>query len=72
MENSRKSSRICNVESIFQFRTNHTGLNSHLNRLNSTHPPHCRHCNYVNETLHYTLLECPGPQVTEPKSLHSG
>ena len=45
---------------IFQLRTGHCALNSHLNRINPTHPPLCRNCNHPYETPQHVLLECPG------------
>ena len=44
---------------IFQWRTNHTKVNFHLNRINPLHPPLCRHCSAPYETTHHILLECP-------------
>ena len=44
---------------IFQLRTGHIALNSHLNRINPTHPPNCRRCPCPQETVDHFLLECP-------------
>ena len=51
---SRADQRI-----IFQLRTGHGVLNSHLNRINPTHPPLCRNCIHPYETPKHVLLECP-------------
>ena len=44
---------------IFQFRTQHTRTNQHLNRINPLHQPHCRHCDNPAETTEHLLLSCP-------------
>lgn len=44
---------------IFQLRTGHVTLNSHLNRINPTYPPNCRHCHHPQETVEHFLFECP-------------
>ena len=43
---------------IFQFRTGHCKLNSHLNRFNPEHPPLCRNCNHPHETVQHVLFDC--------------
>ena len=43
---------------IFQFRTGHCKLNSHLNRFNPEHPPLCRNCNHPYETVQHVLFDC--------------
>ena len=43
---------------IFQFRTGHCKLNSHINRLNPFHPPQCRRCIHPYETVHHVLFDC--------------
>ena len=47
---------------IFQFRTQHTRTNQHLNRINPLHQPHCRHCDNPAETTEHLLLPCPNLQ----------
>ena len=47
---------------IFQFRTQHTRTNQHLNRINPLHQPHCRHCDNPAETTEHLLLSCPNLQ----------
>ena len=47
---------------IFQFRTQHTRTNQHLNRINPLHQPHCRHCDNPAETTEHLLLYCPNLQ----------
>ena len=46
----------------FQFRTQHTRTNQHLNRINPLHQPHCRHCDNPAETTEHLLLYCPNLQ----------
>ena len=48
---------------IFQFRTQHTRTNQHLNRINPLHQPHCRHCDNPAETTEHLLLYCPNLQL---------
>ena len=43
---------------IFQFRTGHSKLNSHINRFNPLHPPLCRRCMHPYETVHHVLFDC--------------
>ena len=47
---------------IFQFRTQHTRTNQHLNRTNPLHQPHCLHCDNPAETTEHLLLYCPNLQ----------
>ena len=53
--------QLCRADQriIFQLRTGHGVLNSHLNRINPTHPPLCRNCIHPYETPKHVLLECP-------------
>ena len=48
-----------NQSTIFQWRTTHTRVNYHHNKLNPEHAPHCRHCDAPYETTTHILLECP-------------
>ena len=43
---------------IFQFRTGHSKLNSHINRFNPLHLPLCRRCMHPYETVHHVLFDC--------------
>ena len=45
---------------IFQFRTGHTPVNFHLNRIKPQHEPMCRHCDHPYETVDHILFDCPG------------
>ena len=47
---------------IFEFRTQHTRTNQHLNRIIPLHQPHCRHCDNPAETTEHLLLYCPNLQ----------
>ena len=44
--------------SLFQLRTGHCLLNSHLSRTHKSHSSLCRHCQLVDETVQHHLLEC--------------
>ena len=44
---------------IFQMRTGHCRLNSHLSRIKRNHSPMCRHCKLAIETVDHFLFECP-------------
>ena len=57
-DNINKLSRA-NQSTIFQWRTTHTRVNFHHNRLNPEHGPHCRNCDAPYETTRHVLLECP-------------
>ena len=54
---------------IFQFRTQHTRTNQHLNRINPLHQPHCRHCDNPAETTEHLLLYCPNIQLKRKELL---
>ena len=54
---------------IFQFRTQHTRTNQHLNRINPPHQPHCRHCDNPAETTEHLLLYCPNLQFKRKELL---
>ena len=54
---------------IFQFRTQHTRTNQHLNRINPLHQPHCRHCDNPAETTEHLLLYCPNLQLKRKELL---
>ena len=54
---------------IFQFRTQHTRKNQHLNRINPLHQPHCRHCDNPAETTEHLLLYCPNLQFKRKELL---
>ena len=47
---------------IFQFRTGHTAVNYHLNRIMPQHEPMCRHCDFPYETVDHILVDCPNLQ----------
>ena len=49
---------------IFQFRTGHCKLNSHINRFNPFHPPQCRRCIHPYETVHHVLIDCQAMKET--------
>ena len=53
----------------FQFRTQHTRSNQHLNRINPQHQPHCRHCDNPAETTEHLLLYCPNLQLKRKELL---
>ena len=44
---------------IFQFRVQHTQLNSDINRFNPLHLPLCRNCSHPYETVEHVLFKCP-------------
>ena len=54
---------------IFQLRTGHSKLNSHLNRINPMIPPNCRNCDAPYETTHHVLLECTGMRALKKELL---
>ena len=54
---------------IFQFRTQHTRTNQHLNRINPLHQTHCRHCDNPAETTEHLLLYCPNLQLKRKELL---
>ena len=54
---------------IFQFRTQHTRTNQHLNRINPLHQPHCRHCDNLAETTEHLLPHYPNLQFKRKELL---
>ena len=54
---------------IFQLRTGHSKLNSHINRINPMNPPNCRNCEAPYETTHHVLLECTGMRALQKELL---
>ena len=74
MSNPKKNDSInqlcrANQSTIFQWRTTHTRVNFHLNRLNPEHAPHCRNCNAPYETVKHILLECTKLQLLRKQYL---
>ena len=54
---------------IFQLRTGHSRLNSHINRINPMIPPNCRNCDAPYETTQHVLLECTGSRALRKELL---